>query len=93
MADDEDEIDTIEKVATIGNEVMAALQADRVVVKLLAGNRIIGSIVSFTVRRKAATEGKKPKPASCRGTVSIQITPGVLEVDCTTIESITVESA
>jgi hypothetical protein len=83
-----DDADAFEQIAKIGNEMMSALAADTVVVNLKDGKKITGAITGFKVSKKPATKGKKAKPASGRGSVSIQIEPGTLEIDCLTIESI-----
>jgi len=65
---------------------VSAFSANKVVVKLLNGGKIEGSIVGFNLK-KIAAKGKKP--AGCRANVSIQTDPGVLEIDCLTVASVT----
>jgi hypothetical protein len=82
---DDDEEGGFEQIEKIGNEVVGALSADKVVVKLLNGGKIEGTIAGFSVKKRPA---KGKKPASCHASVSIQTDPGVLEIDCATIESV-----
>ena len=87
MSDDDEEAG-FEHIEKIGEEVVAALGADKVVVKLLNGSKIEGSISGFSVKKRPA---KGKKPASCHASLSIQTEPGVLEIDCATIESVASE--
>jgi len=77
------------RIAKIGNEIGEALGAEEVTVKLLNGDEIAGSLVGYSIRKKPGKGGKEPQPASWAGNIKIQTGPGVLEVDCLTIESIT----
>ena len=78
-----------EQIAKIGKAIVETLDAEAVIVRLLNGGEIAGAIVGYALRKKPGKAGKKPQPANWAGNVRIQTEPGVLEVDCLTIESIT----
>jgi len=82
-----DHIEDNERITKIGNEIGRALDAGAVTVRLLSGGEIEGGMVGFNIRKKAAKG--EDTPASWVGSVRIQTAPGVLEIDCLTIDSIT----
>ena len=88
MSEDTDDADDVRLIAKIGNEVAKALGASSVNVKLLNGGKIAGSIAGFSIRKRGGKKGE----ASWSGNVRIQTDPGVLEIDCLTIESIAPDS-
>jgi hypothetical protein len=93
MSDEADDDNSVEQIAKIGAQALKALDSDDVVVKLQNGDEIEGTIVSFVVRKRVAKKagkgkGGKGKGGGCIGNVSVQISHGVLEIDCLTIESI-----
>jgi len=75
----------VERLAKIGNEACEALSAETVTVKLIAGGEIVGSLVGLSLQKKGGKKGE----ASWSGSVKIQTDPGVLQIDCLTVESIT----
>jgi len=86
MSDDDEDGDDFEQIAKIGNEVMDVLTADGILVSLRGGDKITGSLVGFSIKRKPAKkEGKEP---SCSGSISVQTKQGVLQIDCDTVESV-----
>jgi hypothetical protein len=88
MSDDTEDTDDLEHIEKIGGEVVGAFGADTVVVTLSNGGKITGSIVGFTMRKKTGKKGAKAKPPSYTGNVSVQTDPGVLDIDCLTIASV-----
>jgi hypothetical protein len=85
MAGDEDD-DDFEQIADIGNEVMDVLSAENVVVKLRDGDKITGSLVGFSIKKKPAK--KEGKESTCSASISVQTKQGVLQIDCETVDSV-----
>jgi hypothetical protein len=88
MSENTDETDDVLRIANIGIEVANALGASTVNVKLLNGGKIAGSIAGFSIRKRGGKKGE----ASWSGNVRVLTDPGVLEIDCLTIESIAPDS-
>ncbi|HEX4080744.1 MAG TPA: hypothetical protein VHX61_17930 [Rhizomicrobium sp.] len=76
-----------QQIAKITAELAEALTASSVVIKLQTGRQIAGVVEGFSIRRK---EGKKGD-VNWSGNIRVQTDPGVLQIDCLTIDSLTPE--
>jgi hypothetical protein len=85
MAGDEGD-EVFEQIADIGNEVMDVLNEEGIVVKLRDGDKITGSLVGFSVKKKPGK--KEGKEATCSASISVQTKQGVLQIDCETVDSV-----
>jgi hypothetical protein len=65
---------------------MDVLSAEGVVVKLRDGDKITGSLVGFSVKKKPAK--KEGKESTCFASISVQTKQGVLQIDCETVDSV-----
>jgi hypothetical protein len=74
-------------IAKITTELAEALAANSVVIKLQTGRQIAGTVEGFSIRRK---EGKKGD-VNWSGNIKVQTDPGLLEIDCLTIDSLAPE--
>jgi hypothetical protein len=73
-----------DRIARLAVEIAAVLDAPSVTVKLQNGGDVVGSFAGFGIRKRESKKGE----ASWIGNVRIQTDPGVLEIDCLTVESI-----
>lgn len=85
MSNDEDD-DDLEQIADIGNDVMDVLSAESIAVKLRDGDKITGSLVGFSIKKKPSR--KEGKEATWSAMISIQTKQGVLQIDCETVDSV-----
>jgi translation initiation factor IF-1 len=83
--DDENGGADVEHIAKITGALAEALSAESVRVKLQSGREISGTVAGFSIRKKESRKGD----VSWSGSVKIQTEPGVLQIDCLDIQSIT----
>jgi hypothetical protein len=82
--DDEDGSDDVGHVSRILSELANAVAAENIAVKLQNGRQIVGPIEGFSVRKKTNKKGN----VSWSGNLRVQTDPGVLQIDCMTIDAI-----
>jgi hypothetical protein len=87
MSEDEDDDSgsgDVEHISRVMGELAQAIVAEVVVVKLQNGREIVGPIDGFSVRKKTSKKGD----VNWSGNIRIQTDPGVLQIDCLTIDSL-----
>lgn len=79
----EDDDSDIGAVAELGSQIIDALTAETVTVKLRSGKLVEGSLASFVLRKKT-----KKGEESWSGKLSVETDSGVLEMECSNVASV-----
>jgi hypothetical protein len=84
MSEDDDNADSgdVQHISRVLGELAKAIVAETVVVKLQNGREIVGPIEGISIRKKTSKKGD----VNWSGNIRIQTDPGVLEIDCLTID-------